>query len=102
MSNLSGKQRRYLRALGHPLDAVVTVGKDGLTEAVSEAVDVALATHELIKVRVGKNAVVDRKDTAAELATATGSEVAQILGNVILLYRADPDKPRIRLPVASA
>jgi RNA-binding protein len=98
MSNLSGKQRRYLRALGHPLDAVVTVGKDGLTEAVSDAVDVALSTHELIKVRVGKSAVVDRDKAAAELAGATGSEVAQILGNVILLYRADPDKPRIKLP----
>jgi RNA-binding protein len=98
MSNLSGKQRRYLRALGHPLDAVVTVGKDGLTEAVSDAVDVALSTHELIKVRVGQSAVVDRDKAAAELAGATGSEVAQILGNVILLYRADPDKPRIKLP----
>jgi len=98
MSNLNGKQRRYLRALGHPLDAVVTVGQAGVTEAVSEAVSAALTTHELIKVRIGKNAAVDRKDAAAELATATESEVAQILGNVILLYRADPDKPRIKLP----
>lgn len=98
MPELSGKQRRYLRALGHPLDAVVTIGKEGLTGAVSDAVDAALATHELIKVRIGKSAICDKKETAAELATATRSEVAQILGKVILLYRADPDEPKIKLP----
>ena len=100
--SLSGKQRRYLRSLGHPLDPVVTVGKDGVTEAVGEALDVALTRHELVKVRVGRNAVVGRDEAAAALAEATGAEVAQLLGSTILLYRADPEEPRIRLPRGEA
>lgn len=95
---LSGKQRRHLRSLGHPLTAIVTVGKDGITEALTEALDVALQDHELVKVRVGGSAMVERKDAAGALAAATGSEVAQVLGNTILLYRQHPEKPKIKLP----
>lgn len=98
MSKLSGKQRRYLRGLGHPLSAVVTVGKDGLTDAVAAALETALDDHELVKVRIGKNALVDRREAAAELARQTGSEVAQVLGSTILLYRARDEDPRIVLP----
>ena len=98
---LSGKQKRHLRGLGHPLGTIVTVGKDGVTEALAEALDVALTDHELVKVRIGGSAIVERKDAAAELARATQSEVAQILGNTILLYRAHPEKPTIRLPGAA-
>lgn len=76
----------------------MTVGKDGLTEAVAEALDTALTDHELVKVRVGNSATIDRKVAASELAEATSSAVAQVLGKTILLYRAHPDKPTIRLP----
>ena len=43
---------------------------------------------------------VDRQDAAVELADKTRSEVAQVLGNTVLLYRADPDDPKITLPRA--
>lgn len=95
---LTGKQRRHLRALAHPLTAIVTVGKEGLTEAVGAAVDAALSDHELVKIRLGTNALLERKQAAAALAEATGSEVAQILGNTVVLYRADPEDPKIVLP----
>ncbi len=95
---LTGKQRRYLRGLGHALTAVVTIGKEGITPAVTRAIDQALFDHELIKIRIGQNAPVDRKDAAAQLAVETTSEVAQILGNTVLLYRRHPDEPTIELP----
>jgi RNA-binding protein len=95
---LTGKQRRHLRALGHALTAVVTIGKDGITPGVARAIDQALFDHELVKIRLGQNAPVDRKDAAAELAAETASEVAQILGNTVLLYRRHPDQPIIELP----
>lgn len=98
MSGLTGKQRRYLRGLGHPLAAIVTVGKEGLTEAVTAALETALRDHELVKVRIGTNAVIDRQEAAGELARQTGAEVAQVLGNTVLLYRASDDDPRIVLP----
>jgi len=95
---LTGKQRRHLRGLGHGLDPVVHIGKDGLSEAFVAAVDQALTDHELIKVRVLEATGLDRHEAADSLARATSSEVAQVLGNTILLYRAHPEKPDIALP----
>jgi RNA-binding protein len=97
---LTGKQRRHLRGLAHPLKPLVQIGKGGLDEGLVAAVDQALADHELIKVRLGEHAGVDRHDAAVQLAQQTKSEVAQVLGNIVLLYRADPEKPTIKLPAA--
>ena len=96
--NLTGKQRRHLRALGHDLDPVVQLGKLGLTEAVTAAIDAALAQHELVKVRLGTECPDDRHDVAERFGPALGAEVAQVLGRTILLYRRHPEEPKIKLP----
>ena len=95
---LTGKQRRHLRALAHALHPIVQVGKGGLDDGLIAAVDRALVDHELIKVKVGENADTTKAEVGDELAKRTKSEVAQIIGNIVLLYRADPDKPVIELP----
>ena len=91
MSVLSGKERRRLRALGHGLEPVVQVGKGGITPRVVAATDDALVAHELIKVRRGTECPATREEVAADLASATGSEVVQTLGRTILLYRERPE-----------
>lgn len=96
--SLTGKQRRFLRSQGHHLTAVLQIGKEGVSPAFVQAVEQALLDHELIKIRVGANAVLDRKQAAADLAGATTSEIAQVLGNTLLLYRPHPEEPRITLP----
>jgi RNA-binding protein len=98
---LTGKQRRHLRALAHPLKPLVQVGKGGIDDGLIAAVDQALADHELIKVKVGENAAMDRHEVAEQLAGKTHSQVAQVLGNTVLLYRADPEDPTIELPAAA-
>jgi RNA-binding protein len=95
---LSGKQRRYLRSLGHNLSAVVQVGKEGISPDLVAALDQALLDHELIKVRLGQGLPLDRDSAAEKLAAASRSEVAQILGSTVLLYRAHPEKPKLKLP----
>lgn len=95
---MTGKQRRYLRALGHHLEAVVQVGKQGVTDSVAEATRVALDTHELVKVRRSKECPTEREEMAAALAAAAGAEVVQILGHTVLLYRRHPSEPTINLP----
>lgn len=95
---LTGKQRRYLRSLGHDLKPIVQVGKHGIDDGVVAAVEQALADHELVKLRLGETAGLDRHDAARAIAHRTGSEVAQVLGNTLLLYRARPDDPTIVLP----
>jgi RNA-binding protein len=96
--SLTGKQRRHLRALGHNLDPVVQIGKQGVTDGAIAATSDALEQHELVKVRVGTECP-EEPDTVAEaLAPGTSSEVAQRLGRTILLYRRHPKEPKIKLP----
>ena len=95
---LTGKQRRYLRGLGHDLRPIVQVGKAGIDDGLVAAVEQALDDHELVKIKVGEAATLDRHDAAGVLAHRTHSEVAQVLGNTVLLYRAHPDDPAIVLP----
>ncbi|MCE9574959.1 MAG: ribosome assembly RNA-binding protein YhbY [Deltaproteobacteria bacterium] len=96
--SLTGKQRRHLRGLGHALRPVAQLGKDGVTDAFVNAVDDALVIHELIKIKLLETAPIDRHDAAEVVAARTSSEVAQVLGHTILLYRAHPDEPVIELP----
>lgn len=98
MSALTGKQRRYLRGLGHVLEPVLQVGKGGVTDSVIAATDQALLAHELIKVRRGSECPADRHEVGEALAARTGAEVVQTLGRTLLLYREHPEKPRIRVP----
>jgi RNA-binding protein len=96
--SLDGKGRRALRALGHHLRPVVQIGQAGITGALVEATGDALAAHELIKVKVLESAPLDRRQAARDLAAETRSEVAQILGRTILLFRRNPESPKVALP----
>jgi RNA-binding protein len=98
MSKLTGKQRRYLRALAHELHPLVHIGKGGIDDGLVAAVERALIDHELIKVKLGDAAGLDRHDAADSLAGRTHSDVAQVLGNIVVLYRAHPDEAKIKLP----
>jgi RNA-binding protein len=88
---LTGKRVRQLRAQGHNLQPLVTLGKEGATPSVVASVDENLVAHELIKVRVGQGCLADRKEVASELARLTGAAVAQVLGRTILLYRENKE-----------
>jgi RNA-binding protein len=94
---LTGKQNRYLRGLGHGLKPSVMIGKQHLSDEVVRATGEALAAHELIKVKLQEGCLEDRKVVAAELAEATKSAVAQVLGKTFLLYRQG-EEPVITLP----
>jgi RNA-binding protein len=96
--DLTGRQRRHLRALGHHLDPVLQVGHEGISDAVVRQADQQLETHELIKVKIGESSPQDRHDAAALLAGRTHAQVAQVLGRTALLYRPRKDKPEIVLP----
>ena len=93
---LDGAQRRHLRGLAHPLKPVVFVGEGGLSESVTRALDEALTSHELVKVRLRQPE--DKKRTARELADASGAALCGVVGHTVVLYRPNPEKPKIELP----
>ncbi len=97
MQQLTGKQARFLRGLGHHLQPVVMIGKESLSDAVLASIEEALATHELIKVKLQEGCLLDRREVATILAEKTGAAVAQVLGKTILLYRQG-EKAKINLP----
>ncbi len=94
---LTGKQNRYLRGLGHHLKPIVMIGKEEVNAAVISATEEALEIHELIKVKLQEGCLSDRKVVAQALAEATGAAVAQVLGKNFLLYRKSKE-PQIQLP----
>ena len=99
-STLTGKQRSFLRALAHPLKPVVQIGHGGLTDAVLTAIDGALQTHELIKVKFTSNEEASVSELAPEIAQRTRSSVAQVIGKTLVVYRGRKKDPVIVLPKA--
>ncbi len=98
MDTLTGKQKRYLRGLGHHMNALVQVGQRGIHEALIEKIDEELEHHELVKLKIGQDCLDDTKEAAGALAEATESAVVQVIGRTLILYRARIKEPEIKLP----
>jgi RNA-binding protein len=98
MAELTPRQRAHLKGLAHHLNPVVHIGKDGLSDAVKAQINDALAHHELIKVKLGDNAPLDREAAMTALPAAVDADLVQNLGRLFVLYRAHPDEPKIVLP----
>ena len=84
-----------MRGQAHSLKPIVHVGGAGLSDAVVRQVEEALEDHELIKVRLQEPE--DKKALATELAERTSSSLCGLVGHTVILYRAHPDEPVIRL-----
>jgi len=90
----SSPLRSRLRGHGHSLDAIVRIGKAGVTRAISAHLVKALFDHELIKVKLEAESPDDRFTVADQLGELPGVNVVQILGRTILLYKRHPQEPR--------
>ncbi|MFP4164054.1 MAG: ribosome assembly RNA-binding protein YhbY [Chitinispirillaceae bacterium] len=100
MEKLTSRQRQYLKGLGHGLKPYVQVGKEGIADNVLESISKALDDHELVKVGLLDSAGLDRKSAAQEMADALNAELVQVVGLKILLFRRNPEDPRVKLPEA--
>lgn len=95
---MTSKQRAYLKGLAMNTEPVLQIGKSCLTPEVTEAVREAFNTRELIKLAVLKNCMDDPAMIAGVLAERTGSEVVQVIGKKIVLYKENRDNKKIQLP----
>ena len=97
---LSERQRKYLRGLGHALNPVLLIGNNGLTPSVVAEARRALHDHELIKVKF-RSAERDQRDAGlTELAASTESVLVQRIGHTALYYKRRNDRPGIVIPDA--
>jgi RNA-binding protein len=84
---LTPSERQALKARAHKLDPIVMVGAKGLTPEVVKEIDLALRSHELIKVRAPGMDRDDLDAMLAEVATMLDAEPVQRIGKILVLYR---------------
>lgn len=97
---MTTKQRAFLKGLAMNIDPIFQIGKSSLTPEVTEAIGEAINKRELIKVSVLKNCIDDPNEIASIVAERTHSEVVQVIGKKIVLYKKAPDAKnrKIELP----
>ena len=92
---MTSKQRAYLKGLAQTMEPIFQIGKNSLTPENTKAIAEALEARELIKISVLQNCLEDPKEMAQVLAERTHSEVVQVIGKMIVLYKpAKEEKDR--------
>lgn len=89
---LTSKQRAQLRKLANPIDTLIQIGKDGITDGVIAQIDETLEKRELIKIRLLETAFLTPREAASELSAALKAEPVQCIGTKVVLYRQSRDK----------
>jgi RNA-binding protein len=92
---MTSKERAYLKSLAMSIDPVLNVGKGSITPEFIGAVDEAIEKRELIKLSVLKNCMDDPRAIAETVAERTNSQVVQVIGKKIVLYRKNKKNPKI-------
>ena len=95
---ITSKQRAYLRGLAQNLEPIFQIGKNGINDNQLEQISNALEARELIKINLLNSTPDDKHSIANELAEKTNSDVVQIIGKKITLYRRSTKTPKIELP----
>lgn len=95
---MTSKQRAYLMSLASTLDPIFQIGKSSLTPEVTQAIGEAFNNRELIKISVLKNCFDDPREIASMVAERTHSQVVQVIGKKIVLYKENKDHKKIELP----
>lgn len=96
---MTTKQRAYLKGLAMTMDSIFQIGKSSITPGITEAISEALDARELIKISVLQNCADDSRELADMVAERTRSQVVQVIGKKIVLYKeGKDDKKKIVLP----
>lgn len=92
---MTSKERAYLKSLASTMNPLFQVGKSSITPEFTKGIDEALEARELIKINVLKNCMDDPREIAQVLSERTKSQVVQVIGKKIVLYRKSSDNPKI-------
>ena len=95
---MTSKQRAYLKGLAMTMDPIFQIGKNSLTPENTAAIAEALEARELIKISVLNNCADDPREIAQMVAERTRSQVVQVIGKKIVLYKESKDNKKIILP----
>ncbi len=97
-TTLKGYQRKYLRGLAHPLKPIILVGQKGATHTLAQALDDALAHHELVKIKfIEGKAKEDKKRVVDALQKITHAGLVGMIGHTVIFYRPHPQKEKRKI-----
>lgn len=85
--SLSGKQKNQLRGLAHKLKPIVAIGSAGYSQSIRNELDLALAHHELLKLKLPALTKKDRDELVEKICSETSAEFVQAIGHIVVLYR---------------
>ena len=94
---MTSKQRAYLKSLAMNIEPIFNIGKSSLTDEILSAITEALEARELIKIGVLKNCIDDPKEIANVIASNTRSEVVQVIGKKIVIYKQADNKEKRKI-----
>ena len=89
---MTGKQKRYLRAIAHSMKPIINLGKQGLSKPVKNEIKTRLLDHELIKIRILDTCPISKQECAKKLSNDKEIEVVQIIGKTLLLFCPHSDE----------
>lgn len=84
---LTGKEKQKLRAVAQTRKALFQIGKDNISENMIKTISDSLEAHELVKISLLKTCTLEPRAAALDLSSATHSEIVQIIGHTVVLYR---------------
>ena len=89
---MTSKRRAELRGMANRLEPLFHVGKSGVTPAVIAQTNEVFNTRELIKLKVLLESAPEKpREIAEKIAAETSSQVVQVIGGSIILYKENPD-----------
>ena len=96
MEALNNAQIRKLKGMAQRMEASLKVGKQGLSEGFIKTLDEELKRHELVKVKFAEFKE-QRKEIAPQLAEKTQSHLIALVGNVVVLFRQNPEEDKRKI-----
>ncbi|HIM54523.1 MAG TPA: ribosome assembly RNA-binding protein YhbY [Gammaproteobacteria bacterium] len=98
MNKLTNNQKKFLRSMGHTLKPVVMVGQHGLSESVLAELETTMNKHELLKIKIRVDGKDEKQQMIDQIVKVSRSNLVQVIGNVMVIYRAFDEEPQIILP----
>ena len=98
MTKLSNNQKKFLRSMGHSLKPIVMIGQHGLSENVLAELESTMTKHELLKIKIRTDDREQKQQMIDQIVKFSQSHLVQVIGNVIVIYRAFHEEPQIVLP----
>ncbi len=98
MTKLTNHQHKFLRSLGHALHPVIMIGQHGLSASVIAEMHLTMTKHELLKIKIRSESRAQRQIMIDAIVREMRAHLIQVIGNIIVIYRAFVEAPQILLP----